>query len=123
MNFYTIFNLFALLAMCLAQKRADDDKPTTTSQTSVYVTVTVNGKATVVQTVYSQTFISTYESATGAVPSGAVGMGSLSGSVGGVRSYSQTTVGQANAAAGLWRPENMYAGAFGFAFLLIGGLL
>lgn len=67
---------------------------TTTSATTTLVWATGTNSAgvtTVTESAYTQTFSSVYTSAA-TVPSGSIGLGSLSGTVGNVKSYSVTTV-------------------------------
>lgn len=101
LSLYILFLSFMALASAfnLFGKRAETTStvtPTTATLstalvTTVWPTVTINGVTTVVLSIYSQSFITTYSETTGTVPSGSIGVGSLS-SVGGIRSYSQTTV-------------------------------
>lgn len=128
MKFFLWVQFLALLAVASAFelfKKADTTTDTTaetttstsTSATSVYVTITTNGATAVVQSIWVQTFMSTYTTVTSSASEGSVGMGSLSGSVGGVRTYLETTIsngGQGNA---------VYSGGVGAAFLLLGWLI
>lgn len=108
-------------------KRADTTTATTTttssslskSYTTVWVTITTNGALATVKTIYSQTFMTTYSSATGTVSSGQEGLGTISGSVGEIRTYSQTTITNGGA-----RNNEMaaYGGAAG-ALLMVLGML
>lgn len=116
-----LLSLFAVVSAFDLFKRAD---PTTTESTSVatttlattvYVTITTNGALATVKSTWVQTFMTTYTVTTGGVSAGSVGMGTLSGSVGDVRTYSQTTVNAGN--------KNAYSGVVGGAFLLLGWLL
>lgn len=96
----------------------------TSSNTIVWVTTTINGKLTTASTTFSQTFMSTHtEANSDDVKSGTVGMGSLSGSVGGVRSYDKTTISSSAAADGaVYQAHNIYAG-FAGGFVVLLGLL
>ncbi|KAI3406994.2 CTM1 [Candida oxycetoniae] len=70
-----------------------DGQGTATSETTiVWITTTINGLSTVMSVLYTQTFMSTYTDAAESVPSGTIGLGSISGTVGGPRVYDQTTV-------------------------------
>lgn len=80
------------------------------SYTTIWVTITTNGELATVQTTFVQSFMTTYESVTLSVAAGSIGLGSLSGDTGNIRTYSQTTVGGANQMA--------YSGAFGVLMLL-----
>lgn len=114
-----IFTILSLVSFVVALGKQDgggDGSTTTTAKptpTSVYVTITTNGKVTVIQTEYKQTFMSTFSDNQHSVPAGNVGLGSLSGSVGGVRSYQQTTVGNGGS-------ERTYGGALGVVCLVLG---
>lgn len=117
--FKYLFGLISLLTLIAAA-----DKTTKASSTTIWITTTVGGKKTTMQTVFSQSFMSTYTSADeGDVQSGNIGLGSISGTVGDVRSYTKTTIGTSNAAVGLFKPENIYSGIAGVSFLLLGALL
>lgn len=74
-----------------------DEDTSTTSVTTAWVTLTVNGKLTTAPTAYSQSF---YSITTTESPSkGLIGLGTISGEVGGVRSYTEVTVSANDAAA------------------------
>lgn len=95
MNLYHVLTVLSLGALA----QAADDNTKSASPTFVYVTVTSAGKTVVTLKMWTQTFMLTATSATASVPSGTVGLGSLSGSVGGLRSYVQSTIsGQGNTA-------------------------
>lgn len=80
-----------LLTICTAMVVAATTSATTT--TLVWVTVTQSGKLATIQTAFKQEFKSTYTSAeTSDVKSGEVGLGTLSGNIGEVRSYERTTI-------------------------------
>ncbi|KAK6198498.1 uncharacterized protein RJT21DRAFT_48722 [Scheffersomyces amazonensis] len=95
--FNIIISLFCYFI--IVQGLADQDMdPETTSgpppPTTVWITVTTNGHPVTIQSLYSQEFMKTYtEAETTGVESGVAGLGSLSGSVGGLRTYEQSTVG------------------------------
>lgn len=117
--FKYLFGFISMLTLILAA-----DKTTKKSSTTVWVTTTIKGEKTTMQTIYEQSFKSTYATADeGDVKSGQIGLGSISGNVGDVRSYEHTTVGQSNAAVGLFKSENIYSGIAGVSFLLLGALL
>lgn len=101
------------------------DKTTKASSTTIWITTTVKGERTTMQTAYKQSFKKTYSTAAdeGDVKSGGIGLGSLSGNIGDVRSYEHTTVGQTNGAVGVFKSENIYSGIAGVSFLLLGALL
>lgn len=117
MKFDIVFTIFSLLSLVMALGKQDDGGATTTtgkpSPTLVYVTITTNGIVTVVFTKYEQTFMSTFTENEQSVPLGNVGLGSLSGSVGGVRSYEEKTV--TNAGNG-----RNYGGALGVICFVLG---
>lgn len=69
---------------------------TSTSVTLVWATGTNSlGITTVTQLVFTQTFMKTYTTAIVTWSSGEIGLGSLSGTVGQIRSYTMTTISQA----------------------------
>lgn len=83
----------------LAGQGDGDDKKTTTSATSVWVTITSDGELVTVQTKFSQSFMTTHSTANlDSVESGNVGLGSsqTGGSVGDIRSYERTTISNTN---------------------------
>ena len=103
---------------------AADKTTTKASSTTVWITTTVKGEKTTMQTAYEQSFMKTYSTADdGDVKSGGIGLGSLSGNVGDMRSYEHTTVGQTNGAVGIFKSENIYSGIAGISFLFLGALL
>lgn len=68
-------------------------KTSATTTTLVWVTVTKAGVLTTMQTPFKQEFMSTYTTAeTSDVKSGQIGLGSLSGHVGDIRTYERTTI-------------------------------
>lgn len=106
--------LFALAAAFERPDKRDGTTATTTSSpsvspTSVYVTITTGGVLATVLTVYLQLFMSTYSATVSDIQAGSVGMGSLTGSVGGVRLYSQTTISNEGAALGVAGGLGMFA--------------
>lgn len=84
-----IFFILALITAIAAKSSS-----TTTAQTTVWRTGTNSEGVTVTtQAIFTPSFRSTYgNSDTTSVLEGTVGMGSLSGTVGKVRSYSHTTI-------------------------------
>lgn len=84
-----IFFILALITAIAAKSSS-----TTTAQTTVWRTGTNSEGVTVTtQAIFTPSFRSTYgNSDTTSVLAGTVGMGSLSGTVGKVRSYSHTTI-------------------------------
>lgn len=116
--FIGLLSIFAIVA---AAKR--EDKKKTTSPTPVWITVTKGGVVTKISTDYKQSFLPTHASANDDFKSGGIGLGSQTGTVGKIRSYKETTIGQSNAAAGLVNSENIYSGIAGISFLLFGALL
>lgn len=96
----------------------------TTTETTVWVTLTSKGKLTTAPSAFKQTFTITHTSATADIKSGGIGLGSISGEVGGIRSYEQTTIksnggGHANANYG----DSLYSGLIGGGIMLIGIIL
>lgn len=113
--------LVAALANPHTEVAKRDDTTTTTSSLSksdtiVWVTITTNGNIATVKSVWSQEFMTTYTEATVSASSGDIGMGSLSGSAGSVRSYEHTTI--TNGAAG----PAYVGGAVGVALVALGML-
>lgn len=118
-----LVSLFSVV-LGLAQQNGGGQTTSSASATTVWVTVTTNGRLATVKSLYKQSFIQTYGSADVlAPPSGAVGLGSITGSVGGIRSYDQTTVSNSNAGMGSFQPLNAYAGLLGTMFLAVGFLM
>lgn len=137
MRFSLLFTVFSLWAVAAALdfnlardffhiKRADTTTATTTtssslskSYTTVWVTITTNGALATVKTIYSQSFMTTYSSATGTVSSGLEGLGTISGSVGDIRTYSQTTITNGGARN---NEVAAYGGAAGAVLMVLGML-
>ncbi|CCE86125.1 Piso0_005775 [Millerozyma farinosa CBS 7064] len=118
MKFYSLYTyVFLVLFGIVASKE------TTTSYTTVPMTFTKNGKTTVIMTTYQQSFHSVASDDVASVKSGEVGLGSKSGKVGEVRSYTTKTVKTSNAGSGLYKAENIYGGVAGVALLIFGALL
>lgn len=120
-----VFGCVAALDFNLARdffhlKRADDPATTTAtlsqSDTTVWVTITTNGALATVKSIWTQNFMTTFTTETATPSAGDVGIGSISGTVGGVRSYDQTTI--SNGA----NKNMMYGGAAG-ALMVVFGLL
>lgn len=85
------------LAVVFGQK-VDDSKPTTTSVTWAYYTVTINGVTYHTSSTFVQPVISAKETAnTDNVKLGAIGLGTISGSLAPIRSYEMSTVGNRGA--------------------------
>lgn len=107
---------FPLLALALAlghENEGDDLDSTSRLPTSVWVTTTIaGGGLATVQVQFTQTFAPVASSAA-EVPLGEMGLGTISGSVGGDRVYETTTIGGAGAALVMW----------GGAAMVLGGLL
>ncbi|EGW33694.1 uncharacterized protein SPAPADRAFT_48818 [Spathaspora passalidarum NRRL Y-27907] len=101
MKFYIL--LLSLLTLVYSLGKQDDGQDqqttTTTQQTIVWVTTTINGQLATLSTLYSQKFT---EKATGTteVQSGQIGLGTISGSVGGIREYTSVTITPTAGAAG-----------------------
>lgn len=101
MKIFSFFlSFFAFTVMVLGAKTTSSSSSSstsstssksTTSQTTVWHTVTSAGKVYTTKSIFSQTFMST-PSVVSSVSSGKIGLGSLSGTVGGHRSYEQTTI-------------------------------
>lgn len=111
--------IFAAVVSALAnQEDVGDESTTTTSQvkTTAWITLTTKGYTTTIPTLYSQTFPSAYGDGDTSAASGEIGLGSLSGTVGVVRTYDQTTIDNAAGSLGV------YGGAFG-ALVIAAGLL
>ncbi|KAK6453678.1 Pga1 GPI-anchored protein [Scheffersomyces xylosifermentans] len=125
--FQALLTVFSLVSLAAALANQDDNIPTTTtntkpSPTTVWVTTTIDGKLTTAPSFYSQSFMTTYNSANqDDVKSGDIGMGSLS-SVGGIRSYAQTTITN-NGAPGDMSHSSLYGGLFGVLVLIAGVLV
>lgn len=130
MKFYSVWLYFlSLLCVALAADAAKRDEDTTSSSqtttttlssqsdTTIWVTITTNGALATIQTVYSQSFMQVYSDATGSAPAGTIGLGSHSGDVGNIRTYSQTTIKNEGGRKGV------YSGAMGGLFLILGSLL
>lgn len=82
-----LFSLFIILMRMLAANGAK-----TTSVTLVWATGTnADGVLTTTQSAFSQTFMDIHTTAA-PVPSGTMGLGSISGEVGNVRSYARASV-------------------------------
>lgn len=92
--FHSLLALFSVISLTLGLANQDDGGATTTSKvvTTVWVTLTTKGKLTTMASLYSQTFTIGYTEATADAASGSMGLGSIQGSVGGVRTYDQTTI-------------------------------
>lgn len=134
MRFAIVMSIFALFSVISAfkfneeflhLKRADTTTSSKSltrsltlskSDTTVWVTITTNGALATVKTIWTQGFMSTYTTATALPSSGDIGMGSLSGSVGGIRSYSQTTISNEG------NRNVVYRGVFGAAVMVLGML-
>ena len=129
------FNKFLIIISCylacvfaLANQNdngGDDDSKTKKTTTWVWVTTTIGGQLATISTAYSQKFISTHSSEDAkSVASGEIGLGSLSGSVGGIKTYSQTTITNANIAPSnnnvFLGIESLYTGIVGGIVLILG---
>lgn len=92
--FHSLLALFSVISLAFGLAKQDDGGATTTSKvvTTVWVTLTSNGKLTTASSLYSQTFTIYHTTATADAASGSMGLGSIQGSVGGVRTYDQTTI-------------------------------
>ncbi|EDK47084.1 KRE1 domain-containing protein [Acetobacter pasteurianus] len=113
-----IFFLFASVYGLADQ--GDGAGAKTSEQTIVWITTTVKGELTTMSTLFSQSFLSINTDAAGqSIASGEIGMGTISGSVGGHRSYDHTTISQGNAGAGS-SGNNVYAGVAGAVYVLLG---
>lgn len=116
MKFDIVFTIFSLLSLVMALGHQDDGGETTTGKvlpTLVYVTITTNGKISVVHTKYEQTFMSTFTGDKQSAPLGKIGLGSISGSVGELRSYEEKTVTNAG-------NSRNYGGALGVICFVLG---
>lgn len=123
MKLHTIFFLFmATLVSCAATTSSSGGDSTTSSLSSsttlvtlIWVTITrSDGGLATVQTTYSQSFSSLY-SVVPTVLSGAIGIGFLSGTVGDIRSYLETTVN----AAGRLSPASVDIGLDGSKYVYV----
>lgn len=118
-----LIGIVSFISVVSALANQDDGGDTTTakstSATIVWVTVTTNGALATVKSTYLQSFVETYTAATASASAGTVGMGSISGSVGGVRTYEHTTItGGAGNIEG-----SVYGRAVGMLVLLVGYLI
>lgn len=87
-----LFILFSLVAVIQAATT------TLTTSTLVWATGTdANGNLATTQSAYVQTFTSFFDEVA-SPSSGSIGLGSLTGSVGGIRIYERTTISQASSA-------------------------
>lgn len=127
MNFFKlIICITSYFALTLALADQDDGNAatttaTTTSATYVWITTTVGGQLVTISVPYSQSFMTTYTAAdTDAVESGSVGLGSISGSLGGIRTYSQTTITNSNEAPSFLNLNGLYSGVIGGMIVLLG---
>lgn len=94
-----LLTLFLAFAVCLAETSSTTSSTKTT--TLVWVTGTDSaGLTATTQSAYTQKFSSMYTSVA-TYESGSIGLGSLSGEVGDIRTYDQYTVSQANGGARL----------------------
>ncbi|EGW34290.1 uncharacterized protein SPAPADRAFT_59707 [Spathaspora passalidarum NRRL Y-27907] len=120
------FNFFPIFFICISLVLAADAPTTTASPTLVWVTGTdANGILRTTQSPYTQQF-STFFTSVAAPSSGVIGLGTISGSVGEVRTYDIVTIthnggGASNFALGFG--DNMevsaikYLGLSLFAFI------
>ncbi|CAH6720840.1 predicted GPI-anchored protein 1 [[Candida] jaroonii] len=116
MRLLGVFYIFTLILGIQALADQGDGKTTSKSATTIWVTITTDGAPVVVQTTYSQSFDQAYtEADTETVKSGTVGLGSASGSVGGIRSYDKTTISNTNGAGKL--------GGIGLLSIMLGMLV
>ncbi|KAG5420668.1 hypothetical protein I9W82_002549 [Candida metapsilosis] len=96
---------FIFLALTSAETTSSSSSSSSTTKksqtnTSVWVTGTdSNGVTKTTQSIYYQTFKSAYTEAQETASSGSVGLGSLSGSVGHIRTYDRTTISSAGGVA------------------------
>lgn len=111
-----MFFILSLFAGIQALADQGDGKTSSKSATTIWVTITTDGAPVVVQTTYIQSFNDVYtEADTESLKSGTVGLGSVSGSVGGVRTYDKTTISNTNGAGRL--------GSVGLLSILLGMLV
>lgn len=112
-----------ILMLCAALVAADDSSDASSSSDSssvsptlVWVTGTNSlGVLQTSQSAYSQKFTTFYDQVA-SVPSGGLGLGSISGTVGHIREYSQTTI---NGAEGS-QTSNLVVKVFPFISALLG---
>jgi len=129
MNFLKlVYSLFFLLAFSTAKTTSSSSSSSTIattttkssqSNTSVWVTGTdASGITRTTQSIYYQSFKSAYTEAEETYSSASIGLGSISGVVGHIRTYDRTTISLAGAAGA--------AGDDGFAvgrsFIALNGL-
>lgn len=126
-----IYSFFLFLAFTTAKTTSSSStssstatKTTKTSQsnTSVWVTGTdASGITRTTQSVFSQSFKSAYTEAEETPSSGSVGLGSLSGSVGHIRTYDRTTIslGDAGGAVAVGRNFIALNGLFSLIYVLL----
>lgn len=102
MKIQAVFLLFlATFVSCAAASSSSESSSlssssaSTTLVTLIWVTITrSDGALATVETPYSQSF-ATFYSEVATVPSGSIGIGSISGTVGEIRTYLQTTINAA----------------------------
>lgn len=120
MKFLILAQFITLFSLAFALKwpgKRDDNTVTTLSAkpTTVWVTITTNGVVITTSSLWTQSFMTTFTNTVSGVLTGAVGLGTLSGSVGDIRSYSQTTVNEGRTL--------VYSGMFGLFALVVGLLI
>ncbi|KAI5957306.1 hypothetical protein KGF54_000234 [Candida jiufengensis] len=122
-NQILLFITFFISSIYGLADQGDGQGAKTSEQTIVWITTTISGQLTTASTLYSQSFMSTYSEANNdGVSSGAVGLGSISGSIGSHRSYDQTTISSKGEAINEFMnlSYNIYGGILGGLLLLLG---
>ncbi|CCG23105.1 Kre1 protein [Candida orthopsilosis Co 90-125] len=125
-----IYSFFLFLALTTAKttsttsssSTATTTTKTSQSNTSVWVTGTdASGITRTTQSVFSQSFKSAYTEAEETPSSGSVGLGSLSGSVGHIRTYDRTTISSGGAGEAVAVGRNFIAlnGLFSLIYVLL----
>ncbi|CAK7895777.1 predicted GPI-anchored protein 1 [[Candida] anglica] len=120
--FFSVFTFLSCVA-ALAMQQDEGDTTTNTSlePTTVWVTITTDGKLATVKTLYKQSFGPSYsDPITTDLKSGNIGLGAISGTVGDFKTYQQTTVKNGQNSLTM---TNIYAGLAGISFLVIGALV
>ncbi|RLV95509.1 Protein KRE1 [Spathaspora sp. JA1] len=121
------FNLLSLFFLCISLVIAADP-PTTTSVTLVWVTGTdAAGNLVTTQSIFSQSF-QTFFTQVATPSSGAIGLGSLSGSVGDIKTYDLVTIthaagGVSSFALGLGSMDLSITKCLGVSFIALFSLI
>lgn len=125
MNIFTYITILYITVIVKALANQDNGGGTTSSQsalpTYVFVTRTVGGTLVVQSSLYTQSLMLSFASTTGGVQSGGIGLGTISGSVGDIKSYEEVTItSTGNAPA---PSVNVYGGIVGIVGLILGFII